>query len=72
MNATSSEYVEEIKENGNNSDCFYDPPFVTERFWLVGVAGTTVAIISFIENAFLFYVLMKSAYIPLMSLESFR
>uniref|UniRef100_A0A0K0EKD8 G_PROTEIN_RECEP_F1_2 domain-containing protein n=1 Tax=Strongyloides stercoralis TaxID=6248 RepID=A0A0K0EKD8_STRER len=42
------------------SDCSFVPPvYVEERFWLVTVAGTIIAIICIIENAFLFSMLAR-------------
>ena len=41
--------------------CAYtSPPYLEERFWLVSVFGTSVSIISILENMFLFFMLCRS------------
>lgn len=43
-----------------NNDCQYYPPiYLKERFWLVSVVGTSVAVISVFENLFLFFILTR-------------
>lgn len=55
MNGTESEKIETDTEY----DCEYVPAqYIEERFWLVSVTGSTVATVSFIENLFLFAVLL--------------
>lgn len=40
--------------------CEYEPPICLEgRFWLVTVAGTSVALCCVLENAFLFSALVR-------------
>ncbi|CAD5231542.1 unnamed protein product [Bursaphelenchus xylophilus] len=51
------------QSSANSTDpvqCFYEPPLYLEgRFWLVSVFGTSVALISSCENAFLFGTLVQ-------------
>uniref|UniRef100_A0AC35GKC8 G-protein coupled receptors family 1 profile domain-containing protein n=1 Tax=Panagrolaimus sp. PS1159 TaxID=55785 RepID=A0AC35GKC8_9BILA len=52
---SSSEDIESV------DPCKYSPPpYLIERFWLVSVFGTSVALISIIENMFLLFMLCRS------------
>lgn len=55
------EYKYNFSINSNPPpECSFNPPvYVEERFWLVTVAGTIIAIICIIENAFLFSMLAR-------------
>uniref|UniRef100_A0A0K0EU23 G_PROTEIN_RECEP_F1_2 domain-containing protein n=1 Tax=Strongyloides venezuelensis TaxID=75913 RepID=A0A0K0EU23_STRVS len=53
------EYNYSINSNLPHECAFNPPAYVEERFWLVTVAGTTLAIICIIENAFLFTMLAR-------------
>lgn len=58
--SSSFENVPEEGSGGGEDQCSYIPPaFLQERFWLVSVCGTTIAVLSFIENIFLFFMLFK-------------
>lgn len=53
MDNVSEEFNPEI-------DCaFMEPPHVKERFYLVAVAGTTIAVVNVLENSFLCFMLFK-------------
>uniref|UniRef100_A0A915CL90 G-protein coupled receptors family 1 profile domain-containing protein n=1 Tax=Ditylenchus dipsaci TaxID=166011 RepID=A0A915CL90_9BILA len=38
---------------------YHQPAYLEERFWLVSVAGTGIALISVVENLFLFFMLVR-------------
>lgn len=49
-----------LNNNNIESECEYvPPPYLEERFWLVSVLGTSLAIISVVENFFLLYLLTQ-------------
>lgn len=63
LTSTEQKYVTKFTTMFNKNfedECQYFPPaYLEERFWLVTVVGTSVAIISVVENLFLFYLLTR-------------
>ncbi|CAI5451829.1 unnamed protein product [Caenorhabditis angaria] len=58
------EILENLNDTANFSneevDCeFQEPVFIGERFWMVAVFGTLVAVINIFENSFLSFMLFK-------------
>ncbi|KAK0411008.1 hypothetical protein QR680_005428 [Steinernema hermaphroditum] len=47
-------------ETASEDSCFYQTPrYLTERFFLVTIVGTSVAIVGVVENVFLFFMLAR-------------
>jgi hypothetical protein len=59
-NATTSALSAQEEIAVEEEKCVYNQPlFLDERFWLVSVLGTCVALVSVVENVFLFFMLVR-------------
>uniref|UniRef100_A0A7E4ZRN2 G_PROTEIN_RECEP_F1_2 domain-containing protein n=1 Tax=Panagrellus redivivus TaxID=6233 RepID=A0A7E4ZRN2_PANRE len=60
MASSSQMNMSEVPLNETDNCAYEPPPYLIERFWLVSVFGTSVAVISILENVFLFFMLARN------------